>query len=98
MELINMRAVVVHGRWEAGPEIVLDAEKTATSAAQTGLPNLSDEAILVKGGRVLTFYEANGERVNKSPTAHVFDLDLQPLENVGMPHLDYRLTDATGSG
>jgi hypothetical protein len=64
--------------------------------AQTSLINMTDEALVVAGDEVLTFYEANGRLINAEPVVHRFDAaDLQPLGVLPMAHLDFRLTDAT---
>lgn len=62
---------------------------------QTNLGNLTDEAILLISDQIFTFYEANGQAVNPDPVTHRFTLDLQPLETLPMPNLEYRLTDVT---
>lgn len=62
---------------------------------QTDLGNLTDEAILLIEDQILTFYEVNGQAVNPDPVAHRFTLDLQPLESLPLPNLEYRLTDVT---
>jgi hypothetical protein len=63
--------------------------------AQSPFLNLGDEALIVRGDEVITFYEANGLLVNPRPVAHRFDAaDLTPLGTMPMARLDYRLTDA----
>ncbi len=76
-------------------QITLNSEPRARLAAQTGIANLSDEAILIAGESVITFYEANGAALNPQPTAHQFDLALTPQGSLPFPNLEYRLTDAT---
>jgi hypothetical protein len=92
----KMVAYLVGGDVAAGMgQITLDIEHRARIEAQTGISNLSDEALLVAGERLVTFYEANGAEVNERPIAHVFDFNLVPQENLAFPNLEYRLTDAT---
>ncbi len=62
---------------------------------QADLPNMTDEAVVVAGRRLITLYEANGANVNPAPVAHLFDLGLQPQGTISMTHLEYRITDAT---
>jgi hypothetical protein len=64
--------------------------------AQTVLNNMTDEALVIDGDEVLTFYEVNGRLINWWPAVHRFDADtLQPLGTRPMTYLDFRLTDAT---
>ncbi|MGD8518109.1 MAG: hypothetical protein PVG54_14195 [Anaerolineae bacterium] len=62
---------------------------------QTELGNKSDEALLVAGEWVVTLYEINGARLNPAPVAHLFDQALTPSGTIPMPHIEYRITDAT---
>jgi hypothetical protein len=62
---------------------------------QTELGNKSDEALLVTGAQVVTLYEINGARLNPQPVAHLFDQALTPSGTIPMPHIEYRITDAT---
>jgi hypothetical protein len=63
--------------------------------AQTGIRNLSDEALVRYGDQILTIYEANGQDFNWNPIAHRFDSSLNPLPSLPFPNVEYRLTDAT---
>jgi hypothetical protein len=92
----KMIAYLVQG--EMAPDrsqIRLDLEKRTSIEAQTNISNLSDEALLVAGERVVTFYEANGTAVNPQPLAHLFDFNLTPQGSLPLSNLEYRLTDAT---
>lgn len=92
----KMAAYLVSG--EVAPDlsrITLDIEKRVRIESQTGISNLSDEAVLIAGERVMTFYEANGAAVNPQPVTHLFDLSLTPQGELAFPNLEYRLTDAT---
>ncbi len=62
---------------------------------QAMLDNYTDEALLVHHEQVITIYEANGAQVNPNPTAHVFDLQLNPMGTLTFPNIEYRITDAT---
>jgi hypothetical protein len=67
-----------------------------TIEAQTGLNNVSDEAIVLANNQIVTIYEVNGPIINLSPLAHIFSADtLELLGTVSFPHIDYRITDAT---
>lgn len=73
----------------------LDAGSRVPIQPQTGIPNLSDESIVIFGSRLVTIYEANGVVVNPSPTAHLFDSSPRLLDQLSFPNIEYRLTDAT---
>jgi hypothetical protein len=75
--------------------IDLDTEHLTPISPQAALGNMSDEAMIVDGQRILTFYEANGLNVNPTPIAHQFTADLSPQPDLPFPHLEYRVTDAT---
>ena len=75
--------------------IVLDTDMMTPIQPQADLNNMTDETIIVYEDRVYTVYEANGVNVNPEPVAHVFGLDLKPLEPIPFPSIEYRVTDAT---
>ena len=75
--------------------IVLDPDLMTPIQPQADLSNMTDETIIVYGDRIYTVYEANGVNVNLDPVAHVFSLDLEPLEAIPFPSIEYRVTDAT---
>lgn len=75
--------------------IMLNVESLAAIEPQADLDNFSDEALLVYGDQVLTFYEAWGARVNPYPVAHLFDAALNPGQSWPLPNMEYRITDVT---
>jgi hypothetical protein len=92
----SIRAYLVSGHIAPDlSELSLDSSPLATIEPQADLENLSEEALLVAGDRVITFYEANGAQVNPQPVVHLFDPALQPQGTLALPRLEYRLTDAT---
>jgi hypothetical protein len=91
-----MRGYLVTG--QIAPDLsglVLDSDQLAEIEPQADLNNQSDEALLVAGDELLTFYEANGTAVNPKPVAHRFGRDLVPLGRLPLPNVEYRLTDVT---
>ena len=61
--------------------LTLYPETYAAIPPQARMRNMSDEAIVVAGDSVLTFYEANGFLVNRKPVVHRFSQEsLAPLE------------------
>ena len=75
--------------------IALDLANVTPIPPQAGIPNFTDEALLVFGNRLVSLYEAYGEAVNPGPVAHLFDKNLQMQDNLPFPNVEYRLTDAT---
>lgn len=73
-------------------------ERLAELAPQSASANKSDEAILVENDRVVTIHEVNGDGLNPSPQAHVFDLALTPQSPIPFPNVEYRMTDASQPG
>ena len=57
--------------------------------------NGADEALLVSGDSVLTFFELNGSDLVEAPVARRFQLSLTGTGAIPFPHIPYRVTDAT---
>jgi hypothetical protein len=76
-------------------EIRVDPTRISQILPQTGLPNFSDEALLVFGSRLITIYEVTGEPFNPAPVAHMYDFDLQLQDTLAFPNIPYRISDAT---
>ena len=62
---------------------------------QAALPNTAYEALTTRADTVITFFEANGRRVNDAPRAVRVGPDLRSVGSVPFPPLEYRVTDAT---
>jgi len=73
----------------------IDSDKRTEIPLQGGVANQSDEALLVAGDGLLTFYEANGQAINANPVAHRFDADLAPAGTLPFVQVEYRITDVT---
>ncbi len=92
----GMTGHLVRGRVAPGLEgITLEGPSVRTLPRQAALPNMSYEAMLLRGDTLVTLYEANGAAVNPRPRAYRFGPALQPVDSVRFPALEYRLTDAT---
>jgi hypothetical protein len=77
-------------------ELRLQTELLTPIQPQAALNNRTDEAIVVVGDQVFTFYETNGPMLNPVPLAHRFAADdLRPLGTLPLAALDFRLTDAS---
>lgn len=95
----DMHGYIVSGEISAdSSEITLDTSNVVEIPMAFPSDNHTDEAILIMGDSVLTFFEINGADLNPSPTAHVFNLDLNPQGTISFPNLEYRLTDAAADG
>ncbi|MEA2104068.1 MAG: hypothetical protein U9P79_05425 [Candidatus Cloacimonadota bacterium] len=92
----SMRGYLISGEINGAENIItMDMSSLAQIPLQQQIPNASDETVLVTQDRVITIFEGNGMNINPSPIAHVFDHNLQLLENIPFPHIEYRITDAT---
>lgn len=77
-------------------ELRLSSAVVSRITPQTNLSNVTDEALLLAGDKVVSIYEVNGSLINLSPVAHVFSTDgLQLLDTMPFPPIDYRITDST---
>ena len=95
----DMHGYLVSGEISADEsEITLDVSNVVEIPMAFPSDNHSDEAILIMGDSVLTFFEINGADLNPAPVAHIFDLDLDPQGTISFPTLEYRLTDAAADG
>ncbi len=92
----DMKGFLVTGRVTPdGKAVVMDSAGITLIQPQAGLADISDKAVVVRGERVITLYEANGEVVNPIPKAHVFQDNGKLMEKIPFPTLEYRITDAT---
>ena len=86
------------GRMEEGlGGLTLEAGPRAPIAAQSKVDNMSYEALLVHDSMVTTFFESNGVGVNAAPAARRFDLGLEPVADLAMAAVEYRITDVTSA-
>lgn len=76
-------------------EIHMDTARLSQIQPQTGIPNFSDEALLVFGSRLISIYEISGGLFNPNPVAHMFDFSLQLQDILAFPDIPYRISDAT---
>lgn len=80
---------------ENGDEIRLDASHLVPIQPEVPLDNRTDEALVVIGDQLFTFFEVNGRALNPHPIVHVFGLDLVPHGTNSFPQLEYLVSDAT---
>ena len=94
----GMRAYLLRGTLdEAGEQITLDADSLVEIPLPVQIPNRGMEALLVTEDAVYAFFESNGAAENGAPRAERFTRDLQLLDPLPMPALEYRLTDASAA-
>lgn len=92
----NMLGYLISGEIQSDlSTITLEIEKITEIHPQSPINNAADETIFLTLDKVITIYEGNGKNVNPFPVAHVFDHDLNLLETIPFPNIEYRITDAT---
>jgi hypothetical protein len=91
----KMKGYIVTGSIQPDLSMIsLEPDTLTEIPLEENISNLSAEALIIFNRKILTFYEANGRKVNPAPVSHRFDLDLVLLENLAFPNIEYRLTDA----
>jgi len=92
----SMKGYLVSGTIEPDlSQVRLDSDNVTEIEPQTKINNKSDESLFLIDGQPVTLYEANGANVNPAPVAHRFDQNLQLNAELTVPHIEYRITDAT---
>ncbi len=90
----HMRGYLALGHVEGNLDaIVIDSVSSIELPAQTGVDNLSYEAVVATPDQVVAIYEANGA-LNPTPRVLCFDPAGQHIETKVFPHIEYRITDA----
>ena len=76
-------------------EIILNKKSLKKIKTPVMLRNMTYETILINNNLVITIYEVNSAKVNKSPVYHQFDKNLKSESIKPFPFTEYRITDAT---
>ncbi len=78
-------------------ELCIDAAFLTEIPHQGGsLKNMTEEALLLADGYVITLHETNGAAINPAPLAHRFTQEtLARADAISFPTIEYRITDAT---
>lgn len=76
-------------------ELRLDPTSLTEIPPQAQMGNMTDESLLVTPDSILTFFEANGLKINPSPVVHSFSFTGEALGTLPLANLEYRLTDVT---
>jgi hypothetical protein len=75
--------------------ITLEANPLPLLEPPVNLKNMGFEALLLYRNRLIALFEANGAAVNPRPRARAFTRQLEPLPDLSLPAIEYRITDAT---
>jgi hypothetical protein len=84
-----------HREGADGLRLVIDTDRVVPVPVPVRLPNMSQEALVVHGERLVVLFEANGVNVNPGARVAFFDLDLGYLGSAPMDPVEYRITDAS---
>ncbi len=79
----------------SGQRITLDSATLTQIPLQTNILNIGYETMVIDGDRIIVINEANGANVNSNPKAFMYDENLKLVSRLSMPHIEYRITDAT---
>ncbi|MEM1041233.1 MAG: hypothetical protein AAGI91_01250 [Bacteroidota bacterium] len=95
-----MQGYLVEGTAQRTPDgrlggVRLNAPSLVALPVQARVANLSYETLLATPRGIVALQEANGAAVNAVPEAYLFDAALGLRDSLGVPTLEYRLTDAT---
>jgi len=92
----RMSARLVKGRIDLSDRrIIFDTLISAQIPIAENLTNIGVESIIIIRNEIFLIYEANGKNISASPHVYKFDKDLNYLDTVQFPTIEYRITDAT---
>lgn len=96
------RGWLLRGRIDAAQRTVRMEPPEVHIVGQSGIKNLTQEALVVYGDEVISMHEANGSRVNPDAVAHGFPIARHPGtrwtgRELPMSPIEYRVTDATAA-
>ncbi len=75
--------------------IRLDAQTLAELPEVTHIRNIGYETVVKFGDKMIAVNELNGKNNWTSPKAFEHNANLQPVKSYKLPHIEYRITDAT---
>lgn len=95
-------AWLLRGRMDAVHRIVRMDPPDVRIVGQSAIGNLTEEALVVYSGEVISIHEANGAVVNPNAVAHAFPIVRQPgtpwkARELLMAAIEYQVTDATAA-
>jgi hypothetical protein len=93
----GMAGYLVSGHYDVIDDlVVMDLSRLISIPMGLNIFNIAEETVIIDGERVITISEANGLNLTPEPQAKVFNADADFLGLLPMPHIEYRVTDATG--
>lgn len=75
--------------------IVINADSKKTIVSNSKLKNMGEEAIVYYINNLFCIHEANGKNVVYPPIIHKINTSSGIIENIKVPSIEYRITDAT---
>lgn len=92
----EMSALAIQGQFPSLEKgISLDPSRTVEIMTPRKKRNMAYESLISVDGQYIPLYEANGARVNEDPWQPVLGPDLQVVDKIPFPTIEYRITDAT---
>ncbi|MBK8945146.1 MAG: hypothetical protein IPM32_07695 [Ignavibacteriae bacterium] len=92
----KMKSLIISGKIDTIYfTISLDKNSVTEIPTSTEIYNLSCESIAAKNDTIIPIYEANGKNVNPNTFVNIYNNNLEVLEKVIFPNIEYRITDAT---
>lgn len=76
-------------------KIDLDTSSLKIINTPANIHNTSYESILLTKDKIICIFEANGKNINSNPICKCFDYQLNPIEEINFPNIEYRITDVT---
>ncbi len=90
------KTFLIKGRIDSvNMQITLDSSTLTQIPLQTNINNIGYETIVINGDKIIVINEANGFNLLASPKAFEYDENLNLLDTISIPHVEYRITDAT---
>ncbi len=80
---------------DSGKNINIDSTTLTPIPLQTNILNIGYETMVIYDDKIIVINEANGADISANPKAFVFNKNLQLISSLRMPHIEYRITDAT---
>ncbi len=92
----NTNSYIIAGKIDSNNfSIELDRTKLRLVKSDVQIFNMSCETIVAFNEKLIPIYEANGKNVNPNPKSSVFSRNLDLINEIVLPNIEYRITDAT---
>ena len=79
----------------SSPNISIRTDQIRYIKSQSGIENKGEEALIVYRDHLVSLHEVSDKRIVPFPKANLIDLVSGEQSSISIPHLPYRLTDAT---